>query len=246
MGGDENWVFSDRYIEKFTYTSIIIDEFVRYLGLSDDEFSNLIIGKWGNMNYWFDIVPTSGLMEAPFILWYIIEFDIPDEVIIEGIRIHNEHFGSRRWQEYRVFTDEDIQALLSRDETIITAQFATEYAIVIEGRAFSPAWVYLHTPEDYEAVGITPEMIEEKLHLYAEFSFTEEATLAFEAKLSGFLGRDVVLAEERAMSTADALLVLRAVAGLAELTDAQIARYGISGEPAAADAVRILRIVAGL
>jgi sulfur carrier protein ThiS len=89
-------------------------------------------------------------------------------------------------------------------------------------------------------------MIEEKLHLYAEFSFAAEATLAFEAKLSGFLGRDVVLAEERAMSTADALEILRAVAGWFKLTDAQIARYGISGEPAAADAVRILRVVAGI
>jgi hypothetical protein len=48
------------------------------------------------------------------------------------------------------------------------------------------------------------------------------------------------------LSTSDALLVLRAVAGLAELTDAQIARFGIDGEPTSADAMRILRVVAGL
>jgi hypothetical protein len=47
-------------------------------------------------------------------------------------------------------------------------------------------------------------------------------------------------------TTSDALLVLRAVAGLAELTDAQIARFGIDGEPVTADALRILQIVAGL
>jgi hypothetical protein len=47
-------------------------------------------------------------------------------------------------------------------------------------------------------------------------------------------------------TTADALTILRAVAGLTTLTDAQVARYGISGEPAAADAVAVLRIVAGL
>jgi internalin A len=48
------------------------------------------------------------------------------------------------------------------------------------------------------------------------------------------------------LTTADALTVLRAVAGLAELTDAQIARFGIDGEPTSADAMRILRTVAGL
>jgi len=47
-------------------------------------------------------------------------------------------------------------------------------------------------------------------------------------------------------TTADALEILRAVAGLASLTDAEAARLGISGEPTTADAIRILRIVAGL
>jgi hypothetical protein len=48
------------------------------------------------------------------------------------------------------------------------------------------------------------------------------------------------------LTTSDALLVLRAVAGLAELTDAQIARLGIDGEPTTNDAMRILRTVAGI
>jgi hypothetical protein len=44
----------------------------------------------------------------------------------------------------------------------------------------------------------------------------------------------------------DALLVLRASAGLIELTAEQRERYGISGTATAADALRILRISAGL
>jgi hypothetical protein len=47
------------------------------------------------------------------------------------------------------------------------------------------------------------------------------------------------------LTTSDALTVLRAVAGLTTLTDAQIARFGISGEPTSADAMRILRFIAG-
>jgi hypothetical protein len=47
-------------------------------------------------------------------------------------------------------------------------------------------------------------------------------------------------------TTTDALTILCAVAGMVTLTDAQIARYGISGTPATANAMRILRVVAGL
>jgi internalin A len=48
------------------------------------------------------------------------------------------------------------------------------------------------------------------------------------------------------LSTADALTILRAVAGVTALTDAEAARFEISGTPATADAMRILRVVAGL
>jgi hypothetical protein len=47
-------------------------------------------------------------------------------------------------------------------------------------------------------------------------------------------------------TTADALTVLRAAAGLLELTAEQAERFGIDSAPATADALRILRIVAGL
>jgi hypothetical protein len=47
-------------------------------------------------------------------------------------------------------------------------------------------------------------------------------------------------------NTFDALMILRAVAGVAELTEEEAARFEISGAPATADAMRILRIVAGI
>jgi hypothetical protein len=54
------------------------------------------------------------------------------------------------------------------------------------------------------------------------------------------------LFDPNVMTTSDALLILRAVAGLIELTDEQAERFGIDSAPATADALRILRIVAGL
>jgi uncharacterized protein YkwD len=47
-------------------------------------------------------------------------------------------------------------------------------------------------------------------------------------------------------TTADAMNVLQAVAGVRALTAEQLASYEISGAPSTADALRILRIVAGL
>jgi hypothetical protein len=144
------------------------------------------------------------------------------------------------------FTQNEIELITTLDESRILEHFISDYSIFHDGRGFTPSWIYWHDVEAYEAVGITTEMIEEKLHLYAEFSFTEEATLAFEAKLSGFLGREVILANERALNTSDALMILRAVAGLTTLTDGEAARFGVSGEPTTADAMRILQVVAGL
>ncbi|MCL2638372.1 MAG: hypothetical protein FWD48_08370 [Oscillospiraceae bacterium] len=48
------------------------------------------------------------------------------------------------------------------------------------------------------------------------------------------------------LTTADALTVLRAAAGMIELTAEQKTNLGISGTPSTADALRILRVAAGL
>ena len=59
-----------------------------------------------------------------------------------------------------IFSDEDISALLTRDESVVTAQFAETTAIVIGDRAFSPYWIYSRSFDDYRKEGITPQMIQ--------------------------------------------------------------------------------------
>ncbi|MDR2559590.1 MAG: hypothetical protein LBC86_08640 [Oscillospiraceae bacterium] len=51
---------------------------------------------------------------------------------------------------------------------------------------------------------------------------------------------------EEPLSTADAMTILRTVAGLTAMTEEEAARFEISGAPSTADAMRILRVVAGL
>lgn len=219
MGGDANRQFSDRYTLKFYNTSLISDEIVKYLGLSDEEFSNTYLEIFPDGgDYWSHVISTSGVMESPSLPWVIIEFNIPDNVIIAAIEKSNEYHTNLYNEAYikfyqyddeldalareqladTVFTQEDVTALLSRDEEIITAHFAETTAIVIEDRAYSPAWLYLNKLENYEKAGITPEMLEEKLDVYAEFGLTNQADEAFSKKLSEFTGKKVSLKQRRA------------------------------------------------
>ena len=99
--------------------------------------------------------------------------------------------------DYSVFTDEDIRILLSRDEEAVLRHFALDTTFVVGNRAYSPLWLYAHTVEDYTRVGITPEMVAEKLPLYAEFYLADEADVAFSRKLSEFLGEEISLRQMR-------------------------------------------------
>jgi len=246
-------IFFDPYINRMYSSFSVYEIFAEYLGIDVEKFIQERIEKRNRMGRGKNDAPyLNSLMDTTNLYWTIIEYNIPDDVIINAFQYSNELFEglielfNDDYYRRNIFTDDEINALLSRDEATILKAFASDYSIVVNERLFSAAWVYTRSIEDIKAAGITSAMLEEKVPLYAEFSFTDEATLAFEAKLSEFLGRDVVLASERVLTTTDALAVLRAVAGLTALTDAESARLGISGEATTADAVRILRSVAGL
>lgn len=105
-----------------------------------------------------------------------------DNAVYDGIEAPSEPY-----------TEEDMEVLLSGDITAITAHFTSPYSIVIGEKIYSPEWVYFHTAEDYEAVGITPEMLAEKAELYSDAGFEEPAKTAFEKKLSDYIGYEVDL-----------------------------------------------------
>jgi len=191
--------FGNRYNEKFSGgTSVIHDEFLKYLDISGEEYRAVATEYFGEEHFTSWRIFDTGLMEHTTLFWKIIIFDIPDEVIIDAIRINNEYCMRIGGFDYLIFTDEDIAALLTRCEETVTAQFATEAAIVIGNKAFSPSWINLHSLEEVRSVGITPRMIEEKMPVWGELAIPVEIR-AFEDKLSEFVGRDVVLADERVM-----------------------------------------------
>lgn len=87
----------------------------------------------------------------------------------------------------------EFEIMYSGDTELVAQTFATEYAIVKGSNLYSPYWVYMHTIESYEAVGITPEDILERVELYSNFNFLDEAREMFEAKLSEFTGTEISL-----------------------------------------------------
>jgi hypothetical protein len=93
----------------------------------------------------------------------------------------------------RLYSEGDIEILCSRDDGKVMEHFSFEYAIVVDGKVYTPAWIYTRSVDDYKAAGITPGMIEDKSELYGEFNFTAEAAEAFGKKLSAFTGTDISL-----------------------------------------------------
>jgi len=194
-GGDEHADFYQYCVFKFDVLSIIGEVFIEYFG--DREF----LRKWDEFNYYLNRSFVTDLMEYPNLFVIIIENDIPDEIILAAIEANNNFYDKltenyENKDEIRAlmnFTDEDIAVVLTRDKEKVLAHFASEYSIVIGDKVYTPAWLYRSTPEDYARAGITPEMISERLELFAEFNFTDEAAEAFEEKLSEFMEQDVNL-----------------------------------------------------
>lgn len=117
---------------------------------------------------------------------FIRHFNIPDETVRELlVEMRNGSADD--------FSDEEIDLIISGDNEAVAEHFVSEYAIVIGENLYSPKWIYNHPIKDYEAAGITPEMLAEKIPLYSQIHFSDEARTAFSEKLSAYIGRTVVI-----------------------------------------------------
>ena len=146
-------------------------------------------------NEWIDEVENSVTcdIEHDINLYAVMKrFSLDTDAVCERLQWLNE-FNSKIGYEPAIYTDEELEALKSGDKDQVCGLLASEYSIVIGDMIFSPEWVYYHSAEDYEAFGITPEMLKEKAELYAEMDFADEPRKAFERKLSGYCGVDIEL-----------------------------------------------------
>ncbi|MCR5297414.1 MAG: SH3 domain-containing protein [Clostridiales bacterium] len=88
----------------------------------------------------------------------------------------------------KAFTEEEIDLLLGDDQAAAMAHFASPSTIVMGEKGYSEKWMYDHTIEEWEAEGITPEMVIFVQENYYNPLFTQKAAKAFSQKLYYFTG----------------------------------------------------------
>ena len=70
--------------------------------------------------------------------------------------------ASQGWGEYDTFTDEEIEALYSKDPKQLADCFANPYAIRVGDEIYPAKWVVTHTVEEIAEAGITLEELTTK------------------------------------------------------------------------------------
>ena len=89
----------------------------------------------------------------------------------------------KAWDPEISLREDELEAILSGNETAMLQDFANYSTIVIGAQYYTPEWMYTHSIEDYRTAGITPEMVQERSCEMLLEEFTEEARAAFAAKL---------------------------------------------------------------
>ncbi len=120
----------------------------------------------------------------------IKRYQIPEEYVLSVIE--EDVRASERLGMTDEITMEDIDVILHGSEAEIIERFASEYSIGIGNRIYSPQWMYLHTPEQFIQVGITKEMVREKIAAYSKIPLPYDARIAFQDKISDFLEEEII------------------------------------------------------
>jgi hypothetical protein len=131
-----------------------------------------------------------GIDDTPNVYRYMKELGLTGEVM-QSVLIYYDNEIYRQINEGaeledRLFSTDDA-VIYWEDKAGIAAAFKTEYSIVSGEYVLSPRWMYYHTAEDYEKVGITATQIRVMLTKYRELGLTDEAWEAFGAKLEGYM-----------------------------------------------------------
>ena len=124
-----------------------------------------------------------------------LDFDLMEEDIFKWVRQKYEEMCEAEGRVPQVTYFPFILSGVRNIEAFYGPEIKSNVNNVVVGdNIYTAEWVYRHTIEDYEAAGITPEMLEEKIYYYQGFPFNAGvAQPFFERKLSAYLGHEVSL-----------------------------------------------------
>lgn len=146
----------DTYLIEYVKENIDPD-FGEWLNMLDEE-GNGIDYFIGNPDY------------IPWLIRVIEEFDIPKEAFEE---INNTLFkinDKNGWPQDDTFTQDEIDAIYSKDAATITKIFASDYAIIVGDKACAPEWYLNASQEEIKKYGISTSEINAKTEILIENS----------------------------------------------------------------------------
>lgn len=165
MGGDDNHAYHYAYLSK--------------LYMMDNELITLLEQQGHKVQQWLidndnatkqTVYKVSEPDDVPLLLEAIEEFNISRKTIEELNRKEIEYYQKDypNLVDELCFTEEELDALFSKDPITITRVFASPYAVVVNDRPFAPHFYLNATEEELQKYGITQEMIEQKRELLYE------------------------------------------------------------------------------
>lgn len=157
------------------YSSLTIMPFETIPGDSIDKIGADKFNEWLESFDRYKL--TTDIGDKINIYTFIRDFDIDDEAIRNYC---NQPYNS-------VLTEEQKEALLSRDKNRIAEAFVSETAHYHDGNIYTIEWYYKNPVEEYKATGVTYEELKEKYSKAMDwFQFTRPARKIFEQKLEKY------------------------------------------------------------
>lgn len=111
---------------------------------------------------------------VPTVLSFVEKFNIPKEKLAEAI---SDVDSPDDW----IITLSDIDIIYSEDDQLIKETFVNEYALLYNGKIYTPYWFYLHSESDYINEGLPEEVVKAYLTKTEAFPFYDKAIAAFAA-----------------------------------------------------------------
>ena len=147
-------------------------------------FSNLVNQE--DFSVWLEkhneSINAEKISERANLFSFIADFDISYETALSTLSELNEIYKQYNMTE-NIFTQEEMEAIASRNEAYCAENLCSEYAISVGDKIYSPEYIYTHTADNYAALDISADELLSKSKLYDLIPFTEEAHIALSNKI---------------------------------------------------------------
>ena len=99
--------------------------------------------------------------------------------------------------------DDDIEIIYSGDEDLIKRTYKDDWAILHEGRIYTPRWLFEYSIQEYENRGLPKDEVARTAAKMQSLPFTAEAWQHFKDKVEQYIGRPLAADQDLGWQTVD-------------------------------------------